>query len=228
MAVLFLEPPFFITMIDKIEFVFLGMNLLEPMAMVTNLFVIFVCVYGYKMSKHKNTKYWNLFFALFALASFFGGLSHLFWNYWGFYGKILPWLLGVAATSFLTYAMVRLFGFSAQTERKLVILLILKAVVLLLLAFWNWNFLFVAIDTIFSLVLACGIGGWILFYTKKSENVKYILQGVLAMLPAAFIFLFKFDAHDWLNREDLSHILIAMGLLFFVSFTKKVALDQVS
>lgn len=205
-------------MIEKIEFIFLGLELLEPMAMVTNLLVVASCVYGFFQIKHSDFVFWKHFFLLFAIASFAGGLSHLFWNYWWFYGKIVPWFFGVASTSYLSLAMIKLFRWKEKTNHLLAGLVLLKAVVVLSLAYLNWNFLIVAIDTIASLILACGVGSAVLLFNKQRARARYILYGVLAILPAAIIFLLKFDAHLWLNREDLSHVFIAFGLLFFAKF----------
>jgi hypothetical protein len=205
-------------MIDKIEFSFLGLELLEPMAMITNLIVVFSCIYGYQKINQGDLFFWRLFFFSFALASFFGGLSHIFWNYWGFYGKISPWFFGVIATSALSIAMIKLLNFRQALFQTFVALILLKALVVLVLAYYHWNFLFVAIDTIGSLLIACGIGALFLYIQKSRQSAKYILYGVLIILPAAFIFLFKFDLHRWMNREDLSHLFIAVGLTRFVKF----------
>lgn len=43
-----------------------------------------------------------------------------------------------------------------------------------------------------------------------------MLIGFLVMLPSAAVFLLKLDLHLWMNREDVSHVLIASGLFFFV------------
>ena len=37
------------------------------------------------------------------------------------------------------------------------------------------------------------------------------------MLPSAFVFLFKLNLHKWLNKDDLSHLLILTGIIFFYS-----------
>jgi hypothetical protein len=213
-------------MIDKIEFNLFGYALLEPMAMITNGIVVMSCLLAFTRMKHARLIHWRIFFILFALASFFGGLSHLFWNYWEFYGKIAPWFFGVLATSFLTYAMVDLFRFDARTNNILSMIIGLKAALILFFAYANWNFLFVAVDTIGSLLLTCGLGSWFLYSKRALSSARFISYGVLVMLPAALIFLLRFDLHRWMNREDLSHILIAIGLLFFAKFGTSYALDE--
>jgi hypothetical protein len=38
---------------------------------------------------------------------------------------------------------------------------------------------------------------------------------VLAMLPAAFVFLMKINLHPWMDKNDVSHILLSIGNVFF-------------
>lgn len=206
----------FFYMIDKIEFPFFGFELLEPMALVTNGLVALVCFFGLHRARALGLTKWFYFFVFFATASLCGAFSHLFWNYWGFYGKILPWFFGVLSSGFLVAAMVDLFGFNLRIKKFIYATLVFKGVVVLSYAYLYWNFLFVAVDTIFSLFVACGIGSFILYFVLNRKELRKMLLGFLVMLPSAAVFLFKLDIHLWLNREDLSHILIATGLYFFV------------
>lgn len=209
-------------MIEKIPFTLLGFELLEPMAFISNAVVAIVCLFGVIRSSKLGMTKWMLFFLSFAIASFSGALSHLFWNYWGFFGKIVPWFFGVTASGFLTLAMFDLFGIKSRVRGLLYFLVVLKGVIILFMAYSQWNFLFVAIDTILSLFIACGVGTFLLYFKFKRKELFLMLVGFLIMLPSAFVFLFKIDLHLWLNREDLSHFLIAIGLFFFVQSLKHI------
>jgi hypothetical protein len=167
--------------------------------------------------------FWQLNFLFFALASFSGALSHLFWNYWGFYGKITPWFFGVLSSGFLMAAMIDLFSFRKSTRLIFHLFILAKGVFILTFAFAYWNFLFVAIDTILSLFVACGIGTFILYFHYDRKDLINMLIGFLIMLPSAAVFLLKLDLHLWLNREDLSHLLIASGLFFFTRSLENIA-----
>jgi len=203
-------------MIDKIPFSLFGLDLLEPMAFVTNGLVTLVCLFGFIRAQKNQLNYWKYFFISFAVASFSGALSHLFWNYWGFYGKIAPWFFGVMSSGFLMAAMIELFSYNKSTRLILFGSIVVKGILVLFFAYSYWNFLFVAIDTILSLFVACGLGAFILYFHYSRKEIKNILIGFLVMFPSAAIFLFKFDLNRWMNREDISHILIAIGLIFFV------------
>ena len=193
------------------------------MALITNGLVTIVCVFGFIKAKRLSLLSWKIFFLTFGFASFFGAWSHIFWNYWGFLGKITPWFFGVVSSAFLVVAIVELFNFSEKTKKILKAILVFKSIAILILAYSYWNFLFVAIDTILSLFIACGIGSFVLYFHYNKKEYISLLLGFLIILPSALIFILKFDAHLWLNREDLSHILIAFGLLFFVHNLTRVA-----
>lgn len=210
-------------MLEKIPFSLLGFDLLEPMAFLTNGLVAFVCVWGFLKSQMLGITKWKYFFLFFSLASFTGALSHLFWNYWGFYGKIAPWLFGVFSSGLLLAAMIDLFSFRKSTRLFFHVFIFVKGAAILVLAFSFWNFLFVAIDTILSLFLACGLGTIILFFHYGRKDLINILIGFIIMLPSAAVFLLKIDLHLWLNREDISHILIALGLFFFTRNLDSIA-----
>ena len=40
-------------------------------------------------------------------------------------------------------------------------------------------------------------------------------MGVLVCIPSVFIFLLKLNPHKWLNKDDLSHLLMLLCLIFF-------------
>lgn len=202
---------------EKIKFVLFGLDLLEPMAFVTNSLIVAVCIYLYFKTKRNNSnyaKYWRLFFLTFMFAAFCGGLSHLFWNYWWFYGKIPSWTLGVLATTFAAFAMLEVSVLRPKAKTRWQWAIILKGIIVLVFAFANWKFIFVAIDTIVTFLGFCGFYGYYLWRIGYNY-VRYVVIGVLILLPSAFIFLLKFDLHEWMNREDLSHLLMVGGIYFF-------------
>ena len=206
-------------MIDKIEFSLYGLDLLEPMAFVTNMIVVISCLVAYNRVSYIQTGfavYWKMFFILFSIASFTGALSHVFWNYWLFYGKIPSWFFGVLSTSAVSLAMLEAVRISPKAKTRLQLFIFLKAVMILALAYSTWKFMFVAVDTIVTLL------GFVWFYggylwSKGESAMSYMLIAVGVLLPSAFIFILKIDFHQWLNREDVSHLLMAVAIQFFAA-----------
>ena len=81
-------------------------------------------------------------------------------------------------------------------------------------------FLPIAINTMFGVVITVGVLG--LIYRKKfSILYKYFYLGVLIMLPTAFIYLLKINLHPWFDKNDMSHVLLTFGIVyFFIGITK--------
>lgn len=199
----------------KIEFEFLGLQLLEPMALVSNTLMGAVSLfYWYRLKSlpaTANTSLWKNFFLIFGLAALFGGLSHIFYNYWGLYGKIAPWGLTIISIYFAEVGILKPFG-NTHIMRALHIGFVLKLILALILTFTYWNFLIVTANTIAGLLLfVCPMS---IVLQRRNENYKYFWIGVLALLPAAAVYLLKINLHPWVNKDDLSHLFI-IGCIFF-------------
>ncbi len=98
---------------DKIEFSFFGLNLLEPNAFIGDSIILITALFlASKLRKFDTSnpffKNWRYFFLLFGSGMFLGGVGHLMFNYFGFYGKYIPWLMGILAVYFIEKAMVSL------------------------------------------------------------------------------------------------------------------------
>jgi hypothetical protein len=89
------------------------------------------------------------------------------------------------------------------------------------------GFLPIAINTILGTILSAGILG-VVFYRKHQAPFHYFSYGVLAMLPAAFFFLMKINLHPWMDKNDVSHILLSIGNVFFYIGIIKVAPELAS
>ncbi len=214
----------------KIEFQFMGLELLEPMAIITDTLMGGLSLFfAYKMSKNINSelpfyKNWKLFFILFGIGAFVGGIGHTFYNQLGIVGKIPSWISGPLAIFFLEKAMISLY-WNKNTVRLLNQISIIKLVVVFLVFLYllifadkthnpNLPFLPVAINTIVGVSSAAGILGF--KYTERiSVKFKYFWLGVLVMLPTAFIFLLKINLHQWFDKNDFSHILLMIGITYF-------------
>ena len=84
---------------EKIHFVLFGLDLVEPMAFITDTVLGVLSVgLGWKLTKiktdHPFRTYWIWFFLVFGVGAFVGGLGHTFFNYWGIPGKFPSWIAG--------------------------------------------------------------------------------------------------------------------------------------
>ena len=221
----------------KIEFELFGLELLEPMAIITDTIMGGLSVYfGFKILALRKTlpfyKYWVLFFIIFGVGSILGGIGHTFYNQLGIFGKIPSWVCGPISVYFAEKAMISLH-WKGETKKKLQKWFDLKVVLVYLAFFYllffgdksqnaNLPFLPIAINTIVGLIAAVGVLGF--KYTEKlSPKFKFFWLGVMVMFPSAIVFLFKINVHQWFDKNDFSHVLISIGIVYWYLGVSKLA-----
>ncbi|MBI1837745.1 MAG: hypothetical protein HYR91_10830 [Flavobacteriia bacterium] len=131
------------------------------------------------------------------------------------------WFMAIIAGYFAGKAIIY-HAKSSDLQQKHEKFLIVKGVVLLLAALISLQFTFIAVDAILTYVIYCGFIAN--NYVQKGINeLKYMVYGVLVCIPSIFIFFFKVNPHRWLNKDDLSHLLMLACIFFFYLGAKKSA-----
>ncbi len=221
---------------DKIHFHMFGMELVEPMAIIMDTLLGLLSLYfAYRVSKIKSElpfySYWKYFFLIFGVGAILGGLGHTFYIQWGVAGKFPSWICGPLSVYAFEQAMIsihpnskRVSAFKLASFIKLLIVsiaFILICVNAPISEKPQLPFLPIAINTILGVSFTGGILG--LRYKKLiSANYRYFYLGVLIMLPSAFIFLMKINLHQWFDKNDLSHLLMGLGIIYFAIGVLKV------
>lgn len=213
---------------EIIHFSAFGLDLQEPMALVFNWLIASICFIAYfslRGNKSPEIKLWKLFFLFFGLSTFIGGFGHLFFQYFGVYGKFPHWIGGIISAYFAGRAMLcRLTN--QKLKKSLQLVLIFKAIVFLGLALSLKNFIFVAVDAIVTYLFYCGIIGFNLL-KKGVSAMKYIVFGVLICIPAAFVYILKINPARWFNTDDLSHVFMLSCVFLFALGVNKLANETV-
>ncbi|MFT5581913.1 MAG: hypothetical protein ACI9G9_001175 [Psychromonas sp.] len=213
---------------DIIPFQLFNLNLQEPMSFVTNWLIAFFCLYAFGSLKYgKNTfvDRWKNFYLILTISSLLAGLGHLLFQYFDIYGKMPSWVLGAVAGIFASLGMLSIWH-NKKSKSFLTYVVFIKSIVLVSSALYLKSFLFIAIDAILTYLLFCGFMG-LLLHRKKYAGMKYIVIGVLVLIPSAFIFLLKVNLHRFLNRDDLSHLLMLFCVILFYKGVRKVFLLDV-
>lgn len=222
---------------EKIHFELFGWELLEPMALITDFAMGFLSIYfAFKVRKlivhHPFYQYWMWFFLIFGVGAAYGGLAHAFYGYWGYVGKFPTWISGPIAVYCLEQAMISAHPSRSASRNlklfsfwKLILVLIVFVLIIVnadLVAKPSLGFLPIAINTILGVTATAGVLG--LYYYRKglSINYKYFALGVLIMLPSAFVFLMKINLHPWFDKNDLSHVLLTFGIIYFYLGVKRL------
>src|SRR5688500_1041434 len=105
---------------EKIQFVLFGLNLVEPMAFITDTILAIISIYlaisvGRFKSNHPFYTYWRWFFIVFGYGAFVGGLGHVLLNQWGVAGKFPSWICGPLSVYCLEQGMIAIH----PNEKKL-------------------------------------------------------------------------------------------------------------
>ncbi len=214
---------------DKIEFQLFGLDLLEPNGFIGNLLIAtFALYYANKIrtfvSNHPFYKNWILFYIIFALTFFSGSLGHLFYNYIGIYGKYLSWYLGIIFPYFAAQAILSIHQ-NADKRKKLqkypkIILVLFLLTETLLLLYYGKNItsekgvLFSSLSSVVGMGMVLSL--YAVFYQKRIDsNFKYFWIATLIQIVAGIIQIIKLNIHPWFDRNDLSHLLIVISLIFY-------------
>ena len=213
----------------KIALDFNGFTILEPNALISDFIMgAFSLYFAFKLrgsiKEHSFIKYWYYFFLIFGIGSFCGGLAHSLFTYIGPQGKFPTWISAILCAYFIEKAMIKsvpglnknnFLGKIAFTKMILVFLIVIT--VISTSAYQKEHtigFIPIAINTLIGIFVS--VSSISIYNIKKGHRqFKYLLYGVLVMLPSFFIFLWKINPVQWFDKGDLSHVMILFGNLFF-------------
>jgi hypothetical protein len=197
------------------------------MAIVTNGIISLFCFYAFFQLKDFTDEanyYWKRFFIIFGISTFFGLLGHALFQYFDIPGKIPSWTLGCLSNVMAALGMLHFKGYS-RIRKSAVPIVWLKSGILLVLSLVFMKFVFVAVDAILTYIVYTGLYAYEL-KKRGIPELKWMVIGVLIMFPSAFIFLMKINVHRWLNKDDLSHLLMLTGIVFFFRSMKKWGINS--
>ena len=208
---------------EIIEFSIGGLRLQEPIALTTNwltaLFCFFIVI-RVNWSDASPMKSFRLFYLVLGISMIFGGIGHLFFQYFGFYGKIPSWGLGILAGYYMGKGVLYYWR-EHQSYRFFNFFLIIKSIALFILSVVFLKFIFVAIDMIITYILYSGYMAYRL-WKKENDEMKYFVYGVMILFPSSFIFLMDINLHLYFNRDDFSHVLMFACIVFFYKAVKNL------
>ena len=220
----------------KIVLEFNGLYIQEPNALITDLLMGFVSIFfAFRIKKQKSQhsflKYWYYFFLTFGIGSVLGGFAHAFFLYTGPQGKFPTWISAILSAYFIEKAMIKsanklnrnnILGKIAFTKMILVFLIVITVISTQTYQKEHTiGFIPVVINTLIGVFISVAV---ISIYNMRQghENFKYLLVGVVVMLPSFFVFMFKFNPVQWFDKNDLSHIIIILGIYFFYQGLQKL------
>jgi hypothetical protein len=218
------------------DFMLFGLALTDPTDFIYDTIMGIISLYfAYKILpikfENKFSNAWYRFFFIFGLATIFSGLGHLFYNYHQFYGKLIGWLLIPLSIFWIEIAMIEAHWKKKLIERaKKLYRMKLLLVYLIFTVIWvntdvlnkpQLLFLPIAINSMLGLLIGVGIFSY-QFRKKISASFVSIFIGIAIIFPSAFIFIFKINLHQWFSKNDFSHVLMIIGIIFFYLGVAKI------
>lgn len=202
---------------ERIHFVLFGLHLQEPMALVMNWIIASICFFSYANLEAKPIKfnrYWRLFFLILGISTAIGGLSHLFFQYWGITGKFPVWVLGVAASLMSCLGMLEIEK-HMSIRRKMIWqgVVFTKSISAIVLSFVFENFIFIAIDAAVGYIFFCMVYGIVLL--KRGFDTRRMIWAVLILLPSLVFYIGKISLGKWMNEQDIGHLFMMASVYAF-------------
>ena len=206
---------------EKIEFNFCGFDLLEPNSLIGNtILFISALIISRKVQKLSIEtpffNFWRVFFIAFGCSFFIGGLGHGFYNYWGVVGKYPGWIASIISLYFMERAMLSLLKhprrsvFVFLSKIKLLIFVVLELTIFTFLDLKEnpqLGLLIPSIASAFGFLTCLGYLGW--RYTHEiNSSFRYFYWSVVVLIPSAVLQGMKISIAPWLDRSDLSHLLL--------------------
>jgi len=211
---------------EKIEFNFCGFDLLEPNSLIGNtILFISALIISRKVQKLSIEtpffNFWRVFFIAFGCSFFIGGLGHGFYNYWGVVGKYPGWMASIISLYFMERAMLsflkhpRRSVFVFLSKIKLLIFVVLELTIFTFLDLKEnpqLGLLIPSIASAFGFLTCLGYLGW--RYTHEiNSSFRYFYWSVVVLIPSAVLQGMKISIAPWLDRSDLSHLLLLVVIL---------------
>jgi hypothetical protein len=210
-------PPF-----EIIEFSFFGLKLQEPMAIVSNWSISIFCVFAVLSTKWNESIpsiLFKRFYIILGVSTFLSGFGHSLFQYFNVFGKYPAWILAASSGYFISKGIL-FYWKDKKSYNFLSYFLIIKTCSLIGLSLLSQKFVFIAIDSILTYIIYCGIIAGKM-WKNGIEEMKYFVIGIIVLLPSAFVFLLNINIHLYLNRDDLSHFIILLTIIFFLIAIRK-------
>jgi len=227
--------------VDTIEFVLFGLELVEPNVFITDTLLGLLSIYfGIKLYRAGSAdpffKNWRYFFYAFGVGAIAGGAGHMLITYTGLAGKIPAWIMGIIAVHFIELAMLSAHQkesftlyFRKISNIKLYVVLFSLSLILIFsnrVRTVEFSILLVIINTLVGVVMTTGVLGAAYRRSGLSDSFRHLVTGVIIMLPSSLVFILDINLHRWFDKNDLSHLILGIGIYFFYKGVRELDLTE--
>jgi len=216
-----------VTKISQPDIYIWGIRILEPVTTLTDLLVGAVCFYAYwRIQKEKlsgkNILYMKYYFLTMGFATCIGGLiGHGFLYAVNEHWKLLGWYISMVSIALIERSAIGHASrfVSSRYQKIFMTINILELLLFMALTAYTLHFRFVQVHSFYGLLVI--VFSFHLFTYLKSKDIgsKLMVQSVLILSVAAFIFNYPIVINEWFNHRDFAHILMAIGSIMFLKGT---------
>lgn len=208
----------------------MGITILEPITVLTNLFITAMCLYAFSKLKHlrkinpiqNQVKY---FFLLMALSTLVGGvIGHGFLYITGVYGKLPGWYISMLAVAIMERAAIKHAQplLAAFWGKFFSVLNYVEITIFMVLSFITLNFRFIELHATYGLfVVVFSLELYIYIKKRHGAGVPLFLATGCGMI-AALIHLFELGINRWINYNDVSHIAMVAAIYFYYRASRRI------
>jgi hypothetical protein len=195
----------------------LGLTILEPVTVLTNLLIAAVCFYAYyqlrrQQGKEKVRQMVRFFFLAMGVATVTGGiLGHGLLYLTGLYGKLPGWYASMIAVAFFERAVIEHARplMSPNTGKFFSLFNYAEIAIFMGLAFLTLKFRFVEMHAAYGLFVVVFCFELYTYVKQKDPGSRYIFAGTLLAGLAAMTHAYEIGLNQWFNYNDVSHLLMA-------------------
>lgn len=214
---------------EKVEVDFFGLTCVEPNALIGDgilfLLALTLALKTFRLQRDQSFfKFWTLALIVFGISFLAGGLGHFFYNYWGVPGKYFGWMSSVLAVYFLEQAMISIYpvrkGALLFGQISKVKLALSWALMILQYVFFDLNsdpqkgLLIPSISSAIGIILCLGVLAR-RYQLLWNIRFQFFWITIFIMIPSALFQALKINIHPLFDRNDFSHVLLALSLVLY-------------
>ena len=178
-------------------------------------------VLGWRLYRHasgeRSRKCWALAFGAVAVSALIGGTHHGFASIMSAATYALSWKVTVLAIGMFSFGMMAGSIFATTRGTARTALLAIAAAQLLVYSAWmlvHDEYRYVVLDTATALAALLLLHGWSAA-TRRDEASYWVLAGIGASAAAAAVQFYGVSLHEYLNHNDLYHLIQLAGMALF-------------
>lgn len=198
-----------------------GLEIAEPVTTITDLMISGVSLYCWWKLRNANReglkfKFFEWFFILTSIGTFFGGLiGHGFLYWFGAEWKLLGFYTGMFAVAAIERASIlhaKPLIKQAWLGKFFLVLNMAELIFMMVYTALTLHFRFVEYHVAYGFLIVVLFFHTYVYYKIKDKGSLIIILNSFLLLVTVFIFNHPIILHTWFNHRDFAHIFMALSM----------------